>query len=709
MAGLGFVKMLLPVALLLTPLRVTHALAGEEEQLLLQEELTQQRRRAEDAEAKLAALQAHTLDEERNENWRHEGGEEESCKEGEEKVKGECCPESMIDEEEDGEKVCFEAPSHGSIATAFTLIGSFTFMISLFFAMHWPDKDMQKYAYEVISETVSIFSAVLMFQCLNGLVEEFIIERFGMYGWWEVLADFIQTSIWYTIMQLTIANVSGSLQDESERDKKLNRPKEESEEVVEEKEHVEMNCACYGTVLAHITGFSSINVWTGLQCQPPFNSSPLMAFIPVLIAVLGTLLLQRITDFCRERIIQGDGKKDFFEEKWDEECEEAENDVMSLTCSVLLVNAIRFAINGIVEEGVGCLPNQEQKDEGEKCEELEKGARTVGQVLYLFLAGVLFVVLLFITEMVRGQYFPEEDEDEEADEEGSPAGQGEEEGEEEKSLSQEVIERLVDSFVLTLSMSFCWCTFHGNTQLLKVMSSFLRDERQEASLAVIIGLEVSYLSWIIMCILDKIQDLDEKYTPKAIDKSIGAVIFALSLLIGFAWEQTFDASVDSLANSFRKDQGKHAPSLVKFVVGSFCCTIVFLAWKWYILEYVVKKGWNYHIAFNKRELILAAEKINEKLKHEKLIPKHMRAEDPIIAHHILPTLKNDPSTVVEYQALPGGDPESKVVAKNKKLMELLKQSDAEKLKLQNLLNSHMESMLSSFKAMNDTVTRIESA
>mmetsp|Transcript_22708 Transcript_22708/g.38827 ORF Transcript_22708/g.38827 Transcript_22708/m.38827 type:complete len:221 (+) Transcript_22708:163-825(+) len=58
MAGLGFVKMLLPVALLLTPLRVTHALAGEEEQLLLQEELTQQRRRAEDAEAKLAALKA---------------------------------------------------------------------------------------------------------------------------------------------------------------------------------------------------------------------------------------------------------------------------------------------------------------------------------------------------------------------------------------------------------------------------------------------------------------------------------------------------------------------------------------------------------------------------------------------------------------------------------------------------------------------------
>lgn len=652
MAGFRILKTLLSVSVLFTATLVTHTLAGEARSL----------------------HEAGGVPERRT---------EEACKEGEERVQGECCPEELVDEDE-GEKKCFEAPSGGSMATAFTLIGSFTFMISLQFAMNWPDKDMQRYAYQVISATVSIFSAVLMFQCINGLVEEWIIEGFELHGWWEVLVDLVHTTIWYTIMQLVIATVSEALHDPRYRDEMMSK---EKDAVADEKQKVKTNCTCYGILLAHITGFASINVWTGLQSQEPFRSSPLMALLPVAIALGGTLMLQRITDWCRERVIMGDDHKDFYEDQWDDFCEEAENDVMSLTCSVLIVNAVRMSINGMVEEGVGCLPNQEQKDEGKECKGLDD-ARNLAQVAWLFSAGLMFVVALFFVELLLFKFFPEKEEGEEGENE-----QGETEEEEEKPLHEQVIERLVRSFSLTLSMSFCWCTFHGNMQLLRVISPYLRDERQECSLAVIIGLEVSYIAWIVMLILDKIADLDEKYTPKYIDNSIEAVIGALSLLIGFAWEQTFDTAVDSIANSFRPSQGRRAPAFVKFVVGSFCCTIVFFAWKKYILSYVVREGWNFHIVMTKRELISAATKLKDK--------------DDIIRDHVLPTLEMDPEAVTQYKALPHSDDHEKVVEKNKILMEKLKQSDADKIRLQNLLNEHMQSMLTSFRAMNETVTRIE--
>ena len=41
---------------------------------------------------------------------------------------------------------------------------------------------------------------------------------------------------------------------------------------------------------------------------------------------------------------------------WDDECEEAENDVMGLAVSFTTVNALRFFISG-------CLPNEEGKEE----------------------------------------------------------------------------------------------------------------------------------------------------------------------------------------------------------------------------------------------------------------------------------------------------------------------------------------------------------
>lgn len=545
--------------------------------------------------------------------------------------KGECCDANMMDETELG-PTCFEKPSQMSVAVAFTLIGSWVFLISLQFATNYPDEDMQKYSYKVISSTVSIFTAVLMFQCLNGLIEDFIMDGFGIEGWMEFVVDFIHMLIWYSIMQVAICYSSFATKYEPyriailehEEDERKNwfpkgpitklseavfgpDPKAPGDMVTleEVKDKVQVRAMCYGIVLAHLCGFASINAWTTMQQQAPFNSNPLMALIPMLCSGLTQVCLQRLMDRIREGIAFCDGEKDWFENKWDDICEEAEDDVLGLSLSVLLVNSLRMGLNGMVPAGDGCLPNQEQKEEGKECEEfIEEHLRTYGQVFWLFFIGICFAIALFVTKMVLEKVMGPEKEGEE--EEGE--GEGEEE---EKSIGAQMIERLVETFCIVLMMSFSWCTFHANRELLvEISPKFLGKESNESVLAVVLALEVSVIAWIIIRILDKLADQD--WTPPSVDDSIVKVIDAISLFVGFAWEQTFDSSVDSLAHDFRSETpywGRHNPAFAKFIIGSSCCFVVFMAWKLYILPFVVKQGWQFGIVLSKDDIVSNATKL----------------------------------------------------------------------------------------------------
>lgn len=628
------------------------------------------------------------------------GEEQIACKVNEEHdSKGRCCTDDLM-ETEDGRKRCFEAPGDMAIAAAFTLIGSFTFLISLNFGMNWPDEDMQKYAYKVISQTVSIFSAVLMFQCINGLLEDWIVEPFKITGWSQFFFNFGHMILWYIITQFVVAWASGALKPEKYRSNLLKQNGPMKTVLDEEKETILINCNCFGGVLAHLTGFASINAWTTLQEQKPFNSDPLMALVPVVFATLGQIFLQRLTGWCRVWWIKSDDdQKDWFESRWDEACDDAEDDVMGLTLSVIIVNTLRMLINGLVRAGAECLPNQEQKEEGEKCEDfVETGQRTFGQIFLLFVAASIFVVLLFLQRYTHDRIF------------NRAASESEEGDEREKPWYEEMAERYTDVFMITLSMAFSWCLFHGNKQFLTWLNpSFLGNEKNECSLAVVLALELTYISSFVIKLLDWIADLPDRWTPPAIDDSIKVVIDAISVCIGFAWEQTFDVSVDTLANSIRPIGGKKSPAFAKFAIGSLCCSVVFLAWKWYILPFVVKEGWKFGFVFTGSDLYHTAQKVAE--------------SDPDFKARVLPDLqaKFDKAVVRggrrSFYAVKPGDEicnmqekqqmlESLQRAKkgnedhaqeNNQLRRKLLKTEAEKEKLQREVMKYMQSTLGSLK------------
>eukprot|EP00971_Amphidinium_carterae_P062031 1228169-Amphidinium_carterae.1 len=177
----------------------------------------------------------------------------------------------------------------------------------LFYMVNFPDADMQRYTWQVLSQTISIFSAVLLYQAFNGAIETYVIEGGSM--WWEISVDVLQFIFWLSILNLVLAYISGAI-GEPPKSMKI----------------MELNVKSWSVLFAHITGFAAINAVGSFQ-QNIFNGTPCSALIVVPVFFVIMFAIYKVYDVIRDKVSLGDdGELDEFEEKWDEEAEEAEND-----------------------------------------------------------------------------------------------------------------------------------------------------------------------------------------------------------------------------------------------------------------------------------------------------------------------------------------------------------------------------------------------
>lgn len=454
------------------------------------------------------------------------------------------------EEEEKGGEEEEEEASPEAVSIAATLMGLITFQMLLFYMMNHKDEDMRKYTYEVISSTVSIFCAVLLFQSFNALLEMIMGEVPKPVA---CIAHMVHMMVWFSVMQLVLAHLSGAIGEITGR--VVDYQEEGS------KNKVRADMGCFAVLCAHMTGFASIFAWGTLQQLHPFNTSPIMSLSIVPLALLGQYYLQRVASKIRTRVALGDdGEWDDAERVWHDNTAEAEDDVMGLCCSWLMAQALRFWISGV-------LPNVEGEDK------LEEHAVT--QICILAAIGVSLAVFVGIVIALRETFKTEEKETQ------FPAGDVnvESAGANEETASG----RFINCGICTIGMSMAWCAFFSSkwfTQNLSFMSG-----QSEMILTITTALFISLWAFFLIWCLDKLADAD--WTPDTVDEGIKRVIACIGFAIGFGWEKCFDAATEVLAESLP------SPHLSKMALAIACAAVVVPAWRLFILPMSIDNGWKY--------------------------------------------------------------------------------------------------------------------
>lgn len=120
-----------------------------------------------------------------------------------------------------------EKPGAGEMGVSVMLMGAISVMMSIFYLVNVDDEDFQKYSWTVISATISIFAAVLVFSGINGCVEYFLLpdcegdetpEINGCYvegedkERMELIVNFTHLGVWWTLLQFTLATITGAIE-----------------------------------------------------------------------------------------------------------------------------------------------------------------------------------------------------------------------------------------------------------------------------------------------------------------------------------------------------------------------------------------------------------------------------------------------------------------------------------------------------------------
>ncbi|CAK9030252.1 unnamed protein product [Durusdinium trenchii] len=527
------------------------------------------------------------LEEEASEEEGAEVASEGSVEEGAELASAE--GEGALEEgAEEGEEEEEEIPTEADSEVAYMLLGAVIFVVSMFYLVNWNDDDIRYYSMNIISMTMSIFSAVLMYQGINEQITRFTE---GLAEMERVVIQFVHCAIYIVSMQIFIGYFSGvtpmggeALNFDSEEwivadglrsDFSTPLPKAEVEhvrnklakksvwidhygvEVAVAKEKVNLMLAqrrmrCWAMLLAHMSGFAAINAGAHLQAVKVFSSSPVLAFLPAIINQVVLQIFFKIASLARakrmEECIKNEGESGFQKAALCHEAViEAENDVSSLSLSFLSVQVIRFIISGV-------MPNAE----GEEEPPVKHHWATISGFFGL---GVVAVILAVVTAVKCTN--------EEEEEEGH------------HSVPSEPLSTRIGSVLSnSLAMTFAWILLFGTKWFLFKVDLF--------NLETMIGqichaLALSIICGVAVFALDFVDDSmrGSEQGAKAARKAIRVIIQAIAILIGFSWEHCFDAGVADV--SFITPHKR----TTKFFMGIFVCIFLVPAWRRHILTKVL--------------------------------------------------------------------------------------------------------------------------
>eukprot|EP00747_Dinoflagellata_sp_TGD_P134413 gnl/TRDRNA2_/TRDRNA2_175316_c0_seq9.p1 gnl/TRDRNA2_/TRDRNA2_175316_c0~~gnl/TRDRNA2_/TRDRNA2_175316_c0_seq9.p1 ORF type:complete len:540 (+),score=124.49 gnl/TRDRNA2_/TRDRNA2_175316_c0_seq9:114-1733(+) len=494
-------------------------------------------------------------------------GEDKETKSKEKTKKGEAASEENSEEgsnkeggesEKEGEEE--EEFSQVDLAISLMLLGSVSFVMGLFTIVNSEDTDMRFYAWSVISTTISIFVAVLMFSSINDFVHRHLLRDQSLMA--HTIGDFVQMVMYYAMLQMGVLHFSGAL---------LKRPftQVDTLTIEEQKKKRELRTKCWAILFAHTTGFAAINLGGSAQHGEFFEAHPPTTFIVVPVMYVAQIAVQTVVLHIRSRVeewalqeleksqalrqyqvpplgsMQQDEEaqlKAYAVEKWSDEVLEAENDIAGLQVSFLTVQALRFNITGVLPNNMGI--------------EEEGFVHPFACSLWLFGISMIFVLLTIALVLGHDKL-----------EQNSMPG-----------LGQKILEKMLVVLMNASSMAFAWCQLYiVKWELIKWFPS-LGSPNQLTAL-VFLALSVSTGAFSVIFVLDKISD--SPITGDQADMVIESIINALGILVGFSWEQSFDGGVDVIAALTPN------PVMAELGLAAVVAVVVIAPWRKYILQIVI--------------------------------------------------------------------------------------------------------------------------
>eukprot|EP00747_Dinoflagellata_sp_TGD_P164721 gnl/TRDRNA2_/TRDRNA2_185037_c0_seq1.p1 gnl/TRDRNA2_/TRDRNA2_185037_c0~~gnl/TRDRNA2_/TRDRNA2_185037_c0_seq1.p1 ORF type:complete len:499 (-),score=83.67 gnl/TRDRNA2_/TRDRNA2_185037_c0_seq1:39-1535(-) len=208
-----------------------------------------------------------------------------------------------------------------SHALSSMLVGVIAFIMVLFYLVNHYDADIRLATWKMVSGTVSVFSAVLLYRCVKRLVIEAAHQdKFGTVVF--LLGLFL--IFWLLAQGLLLISL-----------------KKRCEKIA---------LVSQGTILGRVSGFAATFSFAAVQELPPFKDSSTGALLVGLIAAGMFMILSLIAHKIRELVVLADdGVIDDDEKWWLDEVEIIEEDMISFALGFLLMQAIRFHICGALQ------------------------------------------------------------------------------------------------------------------------------------------------------------------------------------------------------------------------------------------------------------------------------------------------------------------------------------------------------------------------
>lgn len=409
-----------------------------------------------------------------------------------------------------------EAFESQSFALSAFLMGSVGSLMCVLHLLHWPTEtgNVKATTLSVLNMTFSIFVAVLVYGALKATLVG-IFEP-GQTG--SVIMTLVLFVVLYTGAHWFLFRLKGG---------------------------DPINLTASSTILAHITGFAAMYGFSDLQEVEFFEEHGATGIVMVM--CIAAVVISFIA-FTMSKVISGvasaDGSTDEDEERWMEVCKEADDDVVCLAVSFLLVGLLRYVIRGKnFPYEPGKVGNVTQHD--------------CNQLLGCGLCSFLLVAI-----GGAGIYY--------------------------HHVSLRPVRRVVENFQHLTSMLTAWVGLFYSEWQLYVWGW----ESTIIGGCLIVACCVTFFSLAGILVLNVSNSFVKagEETSKMLGKAMRSGSLALGVLVGFSWERAFDVAFEEIALKMEKSRHHLVNSEAAVVFMSIILfAVVAPAWRFYILPSTIEE------------------------------------------------------------------------------------------------------------------------